>query len=94
MNLASAHALTAPRGGSGYARVCAAATKYRSRYLGSRNGAAAVACEAECNAGRAILVLPNRSLKLTRYGMRCLAAPGQVCYFPSAAKQRTPPRSA
>ena len=37
---------------------------------------------------------PNTSLKLTRYGMRCLAAPGQVCYSPSAAKQRTPPRSA
>jgi hypothetical protein len=26
--------------------------------------------------------------------MRCLAATGQVCDFPSAAKQRTPPRSA
>ena len=37
---------------------------------------------------------PNHSLKLTRYGMRCLAAPGQVCYFPSAAKQRMPPRAA
>ena len=37
---------------------------------------------------------PNHSLKPTRYGMRCLAAPGQVCYFPSAAKQRIPPRSA
>jgi hypothetical protein len=39
-------------------------------------------------------VRPNHLLKLTRYGMHCLAAPGQVCYFPSAAKQRTPPRSA
>jgi hypothetical protein len=46
------------------------------------------------NTHRALLVLPNHSLKLTRYGMRCLAAPGQVCYFPSAAKQRIPPRSA
>jgi len=39
-------------------------------------------------------VMPNHSHKLTHYGMRRLAAPGQVCYFPSAAKQRTPPRSA
>ena len=39
-------------------------------------------------------VRPNHSLKLTRYGMRCLAAPGPVGYFPYAAKQRTPPRAA
>ena len=39
-------------------------------------------------------MMPNHWLKLTRYGMRCLAAPGQVCYFPSAAKQRIPPRLA
>ena len=39
-------------------------------------------------------MLPNHSLKLTRYGMHCLAAPGQVCYFPCAAKQRMPPRLA
>jgi hypothetical protein len=46
------------------------------------------------NAFRLYQVRPNQSLRLTRYGMRCLAAPGQVCYFPSAAKQRMPPRSA
>ena len=43
---------------------------------------------------RAFPAWPNHSLKLTRYGMRSLAASGQVCYFPSAAKQRMPPRSA
>ena len=31
---------------------------------------------------RASPAMPNHSLKLTRYGMHCLAAPGQVCYFP------------
>ena len=71
-----------------------AAAEYRSRYIGSRDPEAPVASEAECNAGRALAVLPYHSLKLTRCGMRCLAAPGQVCYFPSAAKQRIPPRSA
>ena len=44
--------------------------------------------------GELIRVKPNPSLKLTRYGMRCLAAPGQVCYFPSAAKQHMPPQAA
>ena len=42
----------------------------------------------------ALQTRPNHSLKLTRYGMRCLAAPGPVSYSPYAAKQRTPPRSA
>ena len=26
-------------------------------------------------------MMPNHTLKLTRYGMRCLAAPGQVRFF-------------
>ena len=38
--------------------------------------------------------MPNHSLKLTRYGIRCLAAPGQRLNCPSAAKQRMPPRAA
>ena len=42
----------------------------------------------------ALQTRPNHSLKLTRYGMRCLAASGPVGYSPSAAKQRMPPRSA
>jgi len=37
---------------------------------------------------------PNPSLKLTHCGVRRLAASGPVGYSPSAAKQRTPPRSA
>ena len=37
---------------------------------------------------------PNPSLKLTHYGMRCLAAPGAKLHYPSAAKRRIPPRSA
>jgi hypothetical protein len=36
-------------------------------------------------------VRSNYSLKLTRYGMRRLTAPGRSSHFPSAAKQRTPP---
>ena len=71
-----------------------AAAEYRPRYVGSRDGAAQVAGEAEFNTHRALTVLPNHSLKLTRYGMRCLAAPGAKLHYPSAAKQRIPPRSA
>jgi hypothetical protein len=37
---------------------------------------------------------PNHSLKLTRYGMHCLAASGRRAYCPYAAKQYTPPRAA
>ncbi len=37
---------------------------------------------------------PNPSLEPTRYGMHCLAAPGYGVHFPSAAKQRLPPRAA
>jgi uncharacterized protein len=37
---------------------------------------------------------PNRSLKLTRYGVRSLRAPSQLWYCPSARKQHMPPRPA
>ena len=37
---------------------------------------------------------PNHSLKLTRYGIRCLPASGHGCYCPYAGKQRIPPRAA
>jgi len=38
-------------------------------------------------------VTPNPSVNLTRYGRRCLAAAGQCVHFPSAARQRLPPRA-
>lgn len=37
---------------------------------------------------------PNTSLELTRSGSPGLAATGQVCYCPSAAKPRLPTRAA
>ena len=39
-------------------------------------------------------VPPNPSLKLTPYGMRCLAAPGASGIMPSAAKQHMLPVAA
>ena len=87
-------AFTAPRFASGSAVACAAAAEYRPRYVGSRDGVAPLAREQDATHTVRTRVMPNHSLKLTRYGMHCLAAPGQVCYFPSAAKQRIPTRSA
>ena len=48
----------------------------------------------KCNTHRARAVLPNPSLKLTHYGVRCLPASGAKANFPCAGKQHTPPRSA
>ena len=67
----------------------AAAVQKADRATGSRMENVLVGKTAEAR-----LLRPNHSLKLTRYGMRCLAASGPVGYFPYAAKQRIPPRSA
>jgi hypothetical protein len=39
-------------------------------------------------------VLPNPSLKLTRYGMRCKPGPRHMVHHRSPGLQRTPPRAA
>ena len=39
-------------------------------------------------------VLPNPSLKLTRYGMRCKPGPRHMVHHRSPGLQRMPPRAA
>jgi len=42
----------------------------------------------------ATTVLPNPSLKLTRYGMRCKPGPRHMVHHRSPGLQRMPPRAA
>jgi hypothetical protein len=74
-------------------RGAPAAAEYRNRYDSSRDGAATVAHERECNRPIA-RVRPNHSLKLTRYGRHCKPGLRYSVHCLSPDLQYLPPRAA